>query len=370
MPASGTATPTMEATDVVIDLGDRSYRVAIGAGLLDGGLLASAVTGRQVAVITNTTVAPLYLQPVLDGLDGLDVAVLQLPDGEQHKTLETYSAVLDFLMAERHNRTTTLVALGGGVIGDLTGFAAATFQRGVNFIQIPTTLLAQVDSSVGGKTAVNHPAGKNMIGAFYQPSLVLADSGVLATLGERELRAGLAEVIKYGVIVDAGFFAWLEDNVDALLARDAGALAHAVRRSVEIKAWVVGQDERERGLRAILNFGHTFGHAIETLTSYEEFLHGEAVAVGMVMAARLSVATRNLPDADCVRIQALIQRMGLPVTAPGNLTVDALLGAMGMDKKVVDAHMRFILTSAIGSADVVDADDEGALRRVLEHAHG
>lgn len=353
-------------SQVRIDLGERSYDVDIGAGVLDGPALRAAVAGAQVAVVTNETVGPLYVQRILAALDGLDVQVLTLPDGERHKNLATYQRVIDFLMSARHNRTTTLMALGGGVIGDITGFAAATFQRGVNYVQIPTTLLAQVDSSVGGKTAVNHPDGKNMIGAFYQPSLVIADTDVLSSLPDRELKAGIAEVVKYGVIDDVEFFNWLEDNADALLARDEAALAYVVQRSVEIKAKIVAQDERESGLRAILNFGHTFGHAIETLTSYDEFLHGEAVAVGMVLASAMSVRTRGLAPHSHARLKALIQRFDLPYTLPGNLTSDAILHAMGMDKKVVDGELRLILANDIGSVDIVSVADTSDVVQVLE----
>ena len=274
---------------VDVDLGERGYPILIGSGVLgNSASIVPYVAGDQVAVITNETVAPLWLPTLMESLGRRRVDVLQLPDGEAYKTLEQFGGVMDFLISKGHHRSTTVVALGGGVVGDVAGFAAATFQRGVALVQIPTTLLAQVDSSVGGKTAVNHPLGKNMIGAFYQPRAVIADTAVLATLPEREYRSGLAEVLKYGVIADSAFFAWLENNARPLLERDAPSVAYAVQRSCEIKADVVRRDERESGVRAILNFGHTFGHALEAVLGYGELLHGEAVAVGMVAAAELS----------------------------------------------------------------------------------
>ncbi len=355
-------------TDVTleVELGERSYPIHIGGDLLGrGGLLRGQVLGSQVAVITNDVVGPLYLSRVAGALAGLDVDVYTLPDGERHKNLESYGAIMDFLMERRHNRTTTLVALGGGVVGDITGFVAATFQRGVAFVQVPTTLLAQVDSSVGGKTAINHPRGKNMIGAFYQPRCVIADTTVLNSLGDRELRAGLAEVLKYGVIADAEFFSWLESNVNALLGREPEALAVAIRRSCEIKAAVVAEDEREAGLRAILNYGHTFGHAIETLTGYGELLHGEAVAAGMVMAADLSARQGWLSGAEAKRIKAAVEAFGLPVVAP-SLDPDDMLSAMSVDKKVVDGRLRLVLARAIGEVAVTQDVDEPALRATLQ----
>ncbi|MDH3644029.1 MAG: 3-dehydroquinate synthase, partial [Gammaproteobacteria bacterium] len=300
----------------------------------------------------------------LQTLAGLQVDVYTLPDGEQHKNLASYGALMDFLMSKRHNRSTTLIALGGGVVGDLTGFVAATFQRGVSFIQIPTTLLAQVDSSVGGKTAVNHPAGKNMIGAFYQPRCVIADTSVLTSLGAREFQAGLAEVLKYGIIADGEFFDWLEASSNALLARDPLTLAQAIRRSCEIKAEVVAKDETEAGLRAILNYGHTFGHALEALTGFRTLLHGEAVAIGMVMAADLSVRQGMLAGADARRIKRLLAGFGLPVVPPVAAPED-MLRAMGMDKKVVDGTLRLVLARGIGEVVVTEEIDESALRETL-----
>ncbi len=357
----------MRRIDVQLD--ERTYPIHIGAGCMsDEHLFKPHLTGNQVAVISNETVAPLYLDELLKALGGVSVDVFTLPDGEQHKTLDSYAAIMDFLLAKRHNRSTTLVALGGGVVGDIAGFVAATFQRGVGFIQVPTTLLAQVDSAVGGKTAVNHPAGKNMIGAFYQPRCVIADSSVFATLPEREYRAGFAEVLKYGVIADLEFFDWIEQAADRLLNKDPDALARAVGRSCEIKADVVASDEREVGLRAILNFGHTFGHAIETLTNYRTYLHGEAVAIGMVMAADLSVRMGFLALSAAQRIKTVLRSFGLPVCPPPELSDDAMHQAMGMDKKVVDGKLRLVLAEAIGRVIVSEEIDSSALRSTLNAA--
>lgn len=352
---------------ISVDLGERSYPIHIGDGLLGPRLMqiVGEFRSRQVAIFTNPTVSSLYLETVLMGLTDLKVDVFTMSDGEAHKNLDTYNDAIDFLMSHRHNRTTCLVALGGGVVGDLTGFVAATFQRGVDFIQIPTTLLAQVDSSVGGKTAVNHPSGKNMIGAFYQPQSVVIDTSVLYSLPEREYAAGLAEVVKYGVIYDADFFAWLETNSAALLARQTDALVHVIRRSCEIKAEIVAQDEREAGLRAILNFGHTFGHAVENLSGYGTWLHGEAVSVGMVMAAQFSERLNHLPQDAVGRIADLLVSLGLPVTLSGDVDAQAMLVAMGMDKKTVDGHLRFIVVDAIGQVGLVSDYDQAALDDTL-----
>ena len=351
---------------VDVQLSERSYPIHIGSGSISQAqLFKPHLSGNQVAVISNETVAPLYLDDLLTALGGANVDVFTLPDGEQFKTLDNYAAIMDFLLAKRHNRSTTLVALGGGVVGDITGFVAATFQRGVGFIQVPTTLLAQVDSAVGGKTGVNHPSGKNMIGAFYQPRCVVADSAVLATLPEREYRAGFAEVLKYGVIADPEFFDWIEQAGEKLLNKDPDALAWAVRRSCEIKAGVVMDDERETGLRAILNFGHTFGHAIETLTNYRTYLHGEAVAIGMVMAADLSVRVGSLQLEDAQRIKRVLQSLDLPVCPPTELSDDVMHRAMGMDKKVVDGKLRLVLAETIGRVIVTEEIDASALRATL-----
>src|SRR4051812_48323626 len=310
---------TTSPEQVGIDLGDRSYRILIGTGLLaDAGAWADAPASSQALIVTNTTVAPLYAAQLRQAIGSRhkQVHVVELPDGEAHKNWQVLNGIFDALLAKECDRKTVLYALGGGVVGDMTGFAAASYMRGVPFVQVPTTLLAQVDSSVGGKTAINHPLGKNMVGAFYQPRLVVCDLDTLATLPAREFSAGLAEVIKYGPIADLDFLAWIESNIDGLMARDAGLLAHAVRRSCEIKAWVVGQDERESGLRAILNFGHTFGHAIEAGLGYGKWLHGEAVGCGMVMALQLSMRLGLVDAAFVERVTRLIAKAGLPVIGP------------------------------------------------------
>jgi len=337
-----------------VPLGDRSYPIHIGAGLLSRPeLILPQLAQKRVMIVTNTTVAPLYLAPLKAMLEaaGVTVAQVVLPDGEAYKTWETLNLIFDALLTERAERKTTLIALGGGVIGDMTGFAAASYQRGVPFIQIPTTLLSQVDSSVGGKTGINHPLGKNMIGAFYQPKVVLADTATLKTLPARELSAGLAEVIKYGLIWDAEFLAWLEANMDRLRALDPAAIAHAIYRSCEIKAQVVGQDEREGGIRAILNLGHTFGHAIETGMGYGNWLHGEAVGAGMVLAAQTSQRMGWISQGDVARTRALIRAAGLPDVAP-DLGVDRYLEYMGHDKKVEGGKMRFVLLKRLGEAAI------------------
>ncbi|MFP6816300.1 MAG: 3-dehydroquinate synthase [Pseudomonadales bacterium] len=355
---------------VNVELGQRSYPIYIGAGLLgQADLLRRHIAGNQVAIVSNEVVAPLYLDLVTRSLDGLPVDVFTLPDGEQHKNLDRYKELLDFLISKRHNRSTTLIALGGGVVGDLTGFAAATFQRGVSFIQIPTTLLAQVDSSVGGKTAVNHAAGKNLIGAFHQPRCVLADTSVLKSLGPREFQAGLAETLKYGIISDPTFFAWLEASANALMKRDDETLCEAIRRSCEIKADVVAQDETETGIRAILNFGHTFGHAIEALTNYRTYLHGEAVAIGMVMAADLSMRQGWLEISAAQRIKKAIAAFDLPV-APAPVKPEDMLRVMGMDKKVVDGTLRLVLSRGIGEVVVTQEIDLSALGETLAAVDG
>jgi 3-dehydroquinate synthase len=338
-----------------INLGDRSYPIVIGESLLDDAdLVARHVAARDVLIVTNETVGPLYTARLRAGLAGKRVHVVELPDGEQYKTLAVLERVFDALVGARLNRDACVVALGGGVVGDMAGFAAACYQRGVDFVQVPTTLLAQVDSAVGGKTGVNHPAGKNMIGAFHQPRAVLSDLGTLRTLPPRELRAGLAEVIKYGLIDDADFLAWIEANVEALLALDLGALAQAVRRSCEIKARIVGADEREHGQRALLNLGHTFGHAIETATGYGEWLHGEAVAMGMLLAADLSQRLGYLGAADVTRVRELLHRAALPTEAPA-IGAARALELMGMDKKVLQGRIRLVLLRRLG-AGIVSGD--------------
>jgi 3-dehydroquinate synthase len=338
-----------------VDLDDRSYPIYIGTGLLDqADLISRHVDGQSALVVTNSTVAPLYLKPVQKALDSAKIRhdELILEDGEQHKTLASVEAVIDLLLTNRHDRYTTVIALGGGVVGDIAGFAASIYQRGVNFIQIPTTLLSQVDSSVGGKTGVNHPLGKNMIGAFFQPKCVIADIGTLNTLPARELSAGLAEVIKYGLICDADFFKWLEDNITGLSNLDQDLLAQAVLVSCQNKARVVEQDERESGLRAILNLGHTFGHAIETVMGYGKWLHGEAVAVGMVMAIDLSIREGRIDEGVRQRGVALLQQAGLPVIPPKDISVEQYLKVMSIDKKAVDGQIKLVLLNAIGEAFV------------------
>src|SRR5690554_3782485 len=338
---------------LTVDLGDRSYPIHIGSGLLDQAeLLKPHIAGRQVCVVTDDTVAPLYLERLRRTLSDYSLLSVVLPTGEAFKNWATLQRSFDALLGARHDRRTTLIALGGGVIGDMTGFAAATYQRGVDFIQVPTTLLSQVDSSVGGKTGVNHPLGKNMIGAFYQPRAVLIDTHVLASLPERELAAGLAEVIKYGLIADAEFFTWLEENIDALNNRDTQALSYAIRRSCEIKADVVAQDEFEGGIRAILNLGHTYGHAIETEMGYGTWLHGEAVAAGMVMACELSVDLGWLSPDILSRARELLGRAKLPVAPPPGMSAEAFLKHMAVDKKVMDGSIRLVLLQACGKAVV------------------
>jgi 3-dehydroquinate synthase len=354
-----------------VELGERSYPIHIGAGLLlRAELYQPHIRGRQVMIVSNETVAPLYLDKVRDALSGYQLEQVVLPDGEEFKTLEVLNRIFDALLANRFNRSCCLVALGGGVVGDMTGFAAASYQRGVDFIQVPTTLLAQVDSSVGGKTGVNHPLGKNMIGAFHQPRCVLADTETLDTLDDRQLSAGIAEVIKYGLIQDAAFFSWLEKNMDQLLARNTEALIHAIERSCQCKAEIVAADERESGKRALLNLGHTFGHAIETGIGYGSWLHGEAVAVGMAMAAELSACHGWLTEADVERIRALLTRARLPVAPPAEIGRERFLELMSVDKKVDDRGLRLVLMDAIGAAKVCGDFDRNLLNQTLDREPG
>jgi 3-dehydroquinate synthase len=343
---------------LLVALGNRSYPIYIGSDLLNQSeLYTQHIKSRQVVVVTNETIAPLYLDTVLNNLLGFDVETVILPDGEQFKTLETVTHIFDKLLANKFSRNATLIALGGGVIGDMGGFAAACYQRGIAFLQIPTTLLAQVDSSVGGKTGVNHPLGKNMIGAFYQPQCVIADADVLDTLDDRQLSAGLAEVIKYGLIRDAEFFEWLENNIQALLARDKEALSFAIERSCLNKAEIVAVDETETGVRATLNLGHTFGHAIETGTGYGTYLHGEAVAIGTCLAVDLSRRKGWLNDADVTRIIDLFKKCNLPICPPEQIDSDRFLELMAVDKKNVDGQIRLILLTKIGVATLpIDVD--------------
>lgn len=339
-----------------VDLGDRSYPIFIGSGqLAQPELLTDHIHGKSVLVVSNETIAPLYLEKVLASLGGYKVASCILPDGEQFKTLDIVNRIFTTLLEGHFDRRTTLIALGGGVVGDMTGFAAAAYQRGVNFIQIPTTLLSQVDSSVGGKTGVNHPLGKNMIGAFHQPQAVVIDIDTLNTLEPRELSAGIAEIIKYGLIIDGEFFDWLEENVEKLLDRDPAALTYAIRRSCEIKADVVAADEKEAGQRALLNLGHTFGHAIETAMGYGNWLHGEAVGCGMVMAARMSTNLGWMTSEELERATNLIQRARLPVTPPADMSAKTFLELMQVDKKVIDGSLRLVLLKGIGQS-LITAD--------------
>ena len=340
--------------ELQVELGARRYPIRIGAGLLhDAAALRALVPGRHALVVSDENVAPLYLPRVLAALADKSLGQCVLPPGEQEKTLARFSQILDALAALGASRDATVIALGGGVIGDLSGFAAACWMRGVRFVQLPTTLLAMVDSSVGGKTAVDLPAGKNLVGAFHQPHAVIADTDTLATLPPREMRAGLAEVVKYGAIGDADFFAWLEINAERLLSRDADALAEAIARSCAHKAGVVARDETEQGERALLNFGHTFGHAIEAEQGFGGLNHGEAVAVGMVLAARLSARLGRAPAADAERLQALLMRFGLPVALPPGLSAEALLARMKLDKKSVSSALRLILWRGLGQAEIV-----------------
>ena len=350
-----------------VDLGERSYPVYIGRDLLsDPELLAQHVAGSQVVIISNETVAPLFVDRVRTALGERQLMTeVVLPDGEQYKTMATLSDIFDRVMADNHNRSTTFVAVGGGVVGDISGFAAACYQRGVNFIQVPTTLLAQVDSSVGGKTAVNHALGKNMIGAFYQPQAVLIDINTLQTLPPREFSAGLAEIIKYGLISDEPFYRWLQEQMPRLLAREEAALAEAIERSCAIKAQVVAADEREGGIRAILNFGHTFGHAIETGQGYGQWLHGEAVAAGMLLALRLSARRNWIAASEVDEFCEVLKGVHLPLEAPAEMTVEDFLLLMQRDKKVVDGRLRLILLKGIGEARVVDDVSQDELRDLL-----
>jgi 3-dehydroquinate synthase len=348
-----------------VDLGQSRYPIAIGPGLLTNReLLDAQIRGRDLLIVTNTTVARLYLAKLNDSLASRRLAECILPEGEQHKTLQTAGWVFDALVAKKMNRDSTVLALGGGVVGDIAGFAAACYQRGVGYVQIPTTLLAQVDSSVGGKTGVNHAGGKNLIGAFYQPLCVISDTDTLATLPDRELRAGLAEVIKYGCVWDPLLFDWLDNNMDLLLARDVEALTYAIGRSCEIKATVVAKDEREQNLRAILNFGHTFGHAIEAATAYETFLHGEAVGVGMLIAASLSQRMGLIDAAIKDRVRDILCRAGLPIEAP-RVGAARALELMKMDKKVLAGSMRLVLLEKLGRAIVTGSYPHAALEATL-----
>ncbi|MFW5823443.1 MAG: 3-dehydroquinate synthase [Marinobacter sp.] len=351
--------------ELQVELGERSYPILVGKGLLGQHDLTPYVTGKTVMIVTNTTVAPLYLEQARGSFAGCQVDEVMLPDGEAYKNWEVLNQIFDALLEKRHSRSTTLVALGGGVVGDMAGFAAACYQRGVDFIQVPTTLLAQVDSSVGGKTGINHPLGKNMIGAFHQPRCVLIDTNTLQSLPPREVSAGLAEVIKYGLIRDAAFLAWLEQCMPRLMALDASALTEAIYRSCACKAEVVARDEREGGLRAILNLGHTFGHAIETHAGYGNWLHGEAVGTGMVMAADLSRRLGAISEADQRRVESIVSAAGLPLAPPAGMTPEHFMTLMAVDKKNVDGHLRLILLRSLGEAEVTADFSTRALAETL-----
>jgi len=354
--------------DVVVALGERSYPIFINTGIIDKpATYEQYIEGSKVFIVTNEVVAPLYLDLVTKALAAYEVHTKILSDGEQYKRIATAETIFDSLIEQRCDRKTTVLALGGGVVGDIAGFVAACYQRGVPYIQVPTTLLSQVDSSVGGKTAVNHPMGKNMIGVFYQPRCVVADTNTLDTLNDREFKAGMAEVIKYGYIRDIEFLGWLEANIDKLLSRDKDTLAYAIQHSCQIKADVVAQDERETGLRAILNLGHTFGHAIEAATGYTQWLHGEAIGAGMAMAADLSHRIGWLSTQDNDRVVRLLECAGLPVKPPGGISPERFLELMSIDKKVDSGNVRLVLLPQLGQAELIADYDIGLLNQTLRH---
>ena len=351
---------------LTVDLAERSYPIHIGSNLLtQAQLFTPHIVGRRVAIVTNTTVAPLYLQQLRETLRSYEITEIVLPDGESYKNWETLQLIFDGLLVDKHDRKTTLIALGGGVIGDMTGFAAACYQRGVNFIQVPTTLLSQVDSSVGGKTGINHPLGKNMVGAFYQPQAVVIDTATLHTLPARELSAGLAEVIKYGLIHDEPFLAWLEDNIEHICQLDNQALMETIERSCSAKAQVVSADERETGVRATLNLGHTFGHAIETEQGYGVWLHGEAVSAGTVMALEMSMQLGWLTEQQRNRAIQILVRAGLPVIPPQDMSAETFLTHMAVDKKNIDGQIRLVLLRDLGDAVITADYPADILQRVL-----
>jgi len=359
----------MKSIDVALQ--SNAYPVYLGAGLLGNADLWKKHLGHgKVLVVSNDTVAPLYLDTVRQSLDRQDCEVHIIPDGEQHKTVETWYGIIDRLVSVKARRDSTVIALGGGVVGDIAGFAAASYMRGIRFLQAPTTLLAQVDASVGGKTGVNHAQGKNLVGAFYQPEAVFIDTATLETLEPREFNAGLAEVVKYGAIRDAAFFEWLEQQSGAVNARDAQALEHLIHRSVRNKAEIVSQDEKESGVRALLNFGHSFGHALETETAYQRFLHGEAVAIGMVIAAVLSESRALCPAGTAGRLATLLKRFDLPVRIPRDLSVEDLATAMELDKKAVASGLRLILLDAIGRARIDDLSGENEIVEAMRSSRG
>lgn len=349
-----------------LNLAEKSYPIYIGQGLLSQGeLLTKHISGKQVMIVTNTTVAPLYLEKVKSLLGDYQVSEVVLPDGEEHKTLDTVNLIFSALLEARFDRSCTLIALGGGVVGDMTGFAAASYQRGVSFIQIPTTLLSQVDSSVGGKTGVNHVLGKNMIGAFYQPKCVVIDVDTLDTLEDREYSAGMAEIIKYGLLGNIDFLHYLQNNIDGLMSRDKSMIIESVYRSCEDKADIVAQDELEAGKRALLNLGHTFGHAIENTLGYGNYLHGEAISVGMLMAAKLSQLEDQLSANEVGEIQHLLEKSNLPISISGKITASDFMAAMSVDKKVIDGNIRLILLKKLGDAFICDDYQSQLLDQVI-----
>ncbi|SMN16251.1 3-dehydroquinate synthase [uncultured Candidatus Thioglobus sp.] len=349
-----------------LDLGKKSYPIYIGQALLDQAeLLINHIKGKQVMIVTNTTVAPLYLEQVKASLGSLNIAQVILPDGEQYKTLDTVNLIFDALLENRFDRSCTLIALGGGVVGDMTGFAAASYQRGVDFIQIPTTLLSQVDSSVGGKTGVNHPLGKNMIGAFHQPNCVLIDVDTLDTLDDRQFSAGLAEVIKYGLLGNIDFLKFLQSNINDLISRDKTLIIQAVYQSCVDKADIVAEDELESGKRALLNFGHTFGHAIENTLGYGVFLHGEAISVGMLMATKLSQLLGDLTEDEVSQVKDLLEKSNLPISVDGKISASEFLSVMSVDKKVIDGNIRLILMRKLGESYISDTYQQAQLKQVI-----
>ena len=354
---------------ITVNLGERSYPIHIGEGLLDNsGLIDEFICGQKVCIVTNNTVADLYLEKLQSNLTRYQTTAFIIEDGEQHKTVQTFSRILDHLLNQKVDRKSTVIALGGGVVGDVAGFAAASCLRGINFIQVPTTLLAQVDSSVGGKTGVNHEVGKNLIGAFYQPCSVIADLNTLDTLSKREFAAGMAEVIKYGLIRDSAFFDWIEANVGQIRQMEKQHLAHIVARSCEIKADVVSNDETEQGIRAILNLGHTFGHAIEAALGYGQWLHGEAISAGMVMATRMSAAMGDISESTVSRVVKLFSEFDLPVHPPQTISTEQLKTLMIYDKKTYNSLIRLILLKQFGEAYVCDQYSDQLLDQIIEQA--
>jgi 3-dehydroquinate synthase len=359
---------TNDQTILNVELGDKSYPIYIGCDLLSQkSFFEDHISGQQVMIVSNTTVAPLYLDRVTKSLDNFTVKVVILPDGEQYKTLETTNLIFDALLQEKFDRSATLIALGGGVVGDITGFAAASYQRGINFIQVPTTLLSQVDSSVGGKTGVNHKLGKNMIGAFYQPQAVIIDVDTLSTLNDREYSAGMAEVIKYGLLGNIDFLSHLEANIDSIMKRDNSLIIDLIYRSCKDKSIIVSQDEFEHGKRALLNFGHTFGHAIENTFGYGVYLHGEAVSIGMCMASMLSQFEGELSQTDFERIQSILSKANLPISISKGVKSESLIQAMSVDKKAVDGSLRLVLLNSVGSSFVTGSYSKENFQKVISN---